>query len=435
MVMYVPAMPEMAPDSVTGLGVLGRLQRNGFSAFPARCYREPVIRMNVWGRVLVLLSGPAGAKHVLATHAEDHRRLQAGKRILGPIVGRGLLVSEGEAWRRQRRVLAPAFTPRTIPVLSVHIERAAAQLTERLHRIAGRPVDLLAELQAASLDIAAASMFSLEAASFGTAMRRMLKGYLTGAGRPAPSDFLLPDYVPTWRSVRRVVFRRRWTRLIDTIIAARRQQQPVSDARDLFDLIADAHGNGAEDLLADEVATMIVAGHETTALALFWACLMLARLPDWQAAIGAEAGRSLNEMPHAHAFVREVLRLYPPAFMTAREAVRSQNIEGVAVPAGAIVLLPIWLLQRRPELWAKADHFEPARFLQGPEPGRFDYMPFGAGRHVCIGAQLALTESVIVLARLMEAFRLKLVDTTPVLPVGVIATRPSHSPMFEMAPR
>ena len=139
---------------------------------------------------------------------------------------------------------------------------------------------LLAELQAVSLDIAAASMFSFEAASFGTAMHRMLKGYLTGAGRPAPSDFLLPDGIPTWRSVQRTMFRRRWTRLIGTIITARRRQQPARDARDLFNLIADAHGSGAEDLLADEVATMIVAGYETTALALFWACLMLARMPD-----------------------------------------------------------------------------------------------------------------------------------------------------------
>ena len=433
--MYVPVMPDMAPDTVTGLGVLGRLHRNGFTAFPARCFREPVIRINVWRRVLVLLSSPAGAKHVLATHAQDFRRLQAGKRILGPIVGRGLLVSEGEAWRRQRRVLAPAFTPRTIPVLSNHIESAAARSCARLHSVAGQSVDLMAELQALSLDIAAASMFSLEAALFGVPMRRMLKSYMTGAGRPAPSDFLLPDYVPTWRSVQRAVFRRRWTRLIRTIIVARRRQQPASDARDLFDLIADAHGGGADDLLADEVATMVVAGHETTALALFWACLMLARMPDWQAAIGAEAGMPLGEMRHTHAFVREVLRLYPPAFMTAREAMRAQSIEGVSVPAGAMVLLPIWLLHRRPELWGNADRFEPARFLDGPEPGRFDYLPFGAGRHVCIGAQLAMTESVIVLARIMESFRLTLTDMTPVLPVGVISTRPSYSPKFQVALR
>ena len=293
----------------------------------------------------------------------------------------------------------------------------------------------MAELQALSLDIAAASMFSLEASLFGVPMRRMLKSYMTGAGRPAPSDFLLPDYVPTWRSVQRAVFRRRWTRLIRTIIGARRRQQPASDARDLFDLIADAHGGGADDLLADEVATMVVAGHETTALALFWACLMLARMPDWQAAIGAEAGMPLGEMRHTHAFVREVLRLYPPAFMTAREAMRAQSIEGVSVPAGAMVLLPIWLLHRRPELWGNADRFEPARFLDGPEPGRFDYLPFGAGRHVCIGAQLAMTESVIVLARIMESFRLTLTDMTPVLPVGVISTRPSYSPKFQVALR
>ena len=134
--------------------------------------------------------------------------------------------------------------------------------------------------------------------------------------------------------------------------------------------------------------------------------------------------------------VQETLRLYPPAHMTARRARVSGELCGVAVPAGAVVLLPFWLLHRDARWWGPtAQAFDPARFLQGPEPERFTYIPFGAGPHVCIGAQLALTEAVLVLARVMRGNRITMADTRPVLPVGVLSTRPDHSPPFSIARR
>jgi cytochrome P450 len=200
--------------------------------------------------------------------------------------------------------------------------------------------------------------------------------------------------------------------------------------------MATAHGSsGDDDLLADEVATMIVAGHETTALALFWSCLVLANLPDQQAAIAAEAAQPLAAMRHTQAFLQEVLRLYPPAFMTARLAMRPHVIEGTIIPAGAIVLLPFWLLHRHPELWPEPAEFHPTRFLDTPEPDRFAYLPFGAGPHICIGAQLAMTEATLVLVRLMQMFKIECTDTRPVLPVGMISTRPDHPPDFKLSPR
>lgn len=241
--------------------------------------------------------------------------------------------------------------------------------------------------------------------------------------------------------------------LIEAIIAGRETVKDGAEARDLFDLLVQAFGDdGAETgtavpnrMIVDEVATMIVAGHETTATALFWACLMLARVPAWQDAVAEEvrdadlsvegAATTLPDLKVTTAVVREVLRLFPPAFMTGREAVVDAELCGVPVKKGAMLLLPFWMLHRRPDLWRDADAFDPRRFLEGPEPERFAFLPFGAGPHVCIGAQLAMTEAVLVLARLVQTVRLQVREDRPVLPLGVLSTRPSYSPVFEIIHR
>ena len=451
---FAPPMPPLAHPGTTGLGVLAGLRRNGFSAFPARCLDEPVVRLRLpGGRALVLASAPDSVRHVLQAHAEDYRRMAVGRRVLGPIVGRGLLVSEGEAWRRQRRTMAPAFTPRTVPVMAGHVMRHAEAACMHLDSAApGERVDLLGAMQSLSLNIAAASMFSLEAESFGGELRGMVSRYMATIGRPSPGDFLVPKGVPTPLALRRALFRRRWRRLIAAIIAQRRAQDGAdcsqsgsAPPRDLFDLMAAAHGDGADDLLADEVATMIVAGHETTALAMFWALLLLAQVPHWQAAVAAEArgldlspdraAAALPALARTRAVVQEALRLYPPGFVTAREAVRAHEVCGVTVPARAVVLVPFWMLHRNRRWWAAPDAFDPDRFLHGAEPDRFAFLPFGAGPHACIGSQLAMTEAVLVLARLLRDREVSVVGSRAVLPVGVLSTRPDHAPDFLLRPR
>jgi cytochrome P450 len=441
----VPPMPPFAASGVGGLQVLRALRHNGFSAFPSECLDSPVLNLRIPGRTLALVCAPDPIRYVLQTHAEDYVRLPAGRRVLGPIAGRGLLVSEGKAWRRQRRAMAPAFTPRAVPVLAGHIARCADITCAGLEASASQPLDLLATMQRLSLDIASVSMFSLQSESFGSTLRGMVTHFMATIGRPAASDFLLPAGLPTPLMLRRALFRRRWRRLIAGVIATREATHRPGSPRDLFDLMKAAHGEGDPGLLADEVATMIVAGHETTALTLFWTCLLLAQAPDWQHAVAREAcsvdlspGRAAASLPalvKTRAVVQEALRLYPPAFMTARLATRGHNLCGVHVPAGAMVLIPFWLLHRNPRWWTAPEVFDPSRFLGGPEPDRFAFLPFGAGPHVCIGAQLALTEAVLVVARLLRGSVVELVDQGAVLPVGVLSTRPDHAPLFQLRPR
>ncbi|WP_238190524.1 cytochrome P450 [Methylobacterium frigidaeris] len=442
---HAPPVPALA-ERVGWLKLLGAFRRNTLEAFPRACLDAPAVTIPLpGGGRMVLLSTPAGARHVLLTATHDFVRLPAGRRVIGPIAGRGLVLADGEAWRHQRRVLAPAFTPRTLPLMLRFVARSAEESCRRLEEGLGAPADLRGEMQRVALDIATTSMFSLETGPLGAEIRALISGYLDRLGRPTVADFLLPPGWPTPSSPRRALFRRRWLRLVRTVLEARREQgaqgQEAQGApRDLFDLLIEAHGDAPGGLLADEVGTLIVAGHETTASTLFWACTLLAREPAVQDALAAEAmGLDLSEegaaaaLPHlrlAKSVAQETLRLYPPVYVIARRAARASVVEGTEIPAGSIVMIPTWVLHRNTRWWDRPETFDPRRFLDRPEPDRFVYLPFGAGPRICIGAQLALSEATLVLARLMRAFRLSLDGDRPVLPVATTTVRPDHVPRF-----
>ncbi|WP_298960873.1 cytochrome P450 [uncultured Methylobacterium sp.] len=443
---YAPPAPPLA-GRIGWLRLLAAFRSNALAALPEACLHEPVVTLRLpFGGAMVLACTPEAVRQILVSGNDAFARLPAGRRVLGPIAGRGLVLAEGETWRQQRRVLAPAFTPRTVPLMAGHIARAADASAARLDATLGQPVDLHAEMQRLSLDIAATAMFSLEADAFGPRLRAMVSGYLGGLGRPTVADFLLPPGLPTPLSPRRALFRRRWTALVRGIVAARRAEGAGTEApRDLFDLLRAAHGDGPDSLLVDEIGTMIVAGHETTASTLFWACTLLARSPAIQDALAGEAaGLDLGEtgaaaaLPRlrlARAVVQETLRLYPPAHVIARRAARAGEICGTAIPAGATVMIPTWVLHRNPRWWDRPELFSPARFLDGPEPDRHVYLPFGAGPQVCIGAQLALAEATLVLARLVRDYVLAIDGDRPVLPVATVTLRPDHSPLFRLGRR
>jgi cytochrome P450 len=303
---HAPPVPALA-ERVGWLKLLGAFRRNTLEAFPRACLDAPAVTIPLPGaNRMVLLSTPAGARHVLLTATDDFVRLPAGRRVIGPIAGNGLVLADGEAWRHQRRVLAPAFPPSTLPLMLRFVARSAEGSCRRLSDGLGAPAglgagaDLRSEMQRVALDIATTSMFSLETGALGAEIRGLVSGYLDRLGRPTVSDFLLPPGWPTPSSPRRALFRRRWLALVRAVLAARREQggrgQAAGAPRDLFDLLVEAHGEAPGGLLADEVGTLIVAGHETTASTLFWACTLLAREPGLQDALSREAaGLDLSE--------------------------------------------------------------------------------------------------------------------------------------------
>ncbi|HJU18258.1 MAG TPA: cytochrome P450 [Stellaceae bacterium] len=437
----VPAAdnPRRPPS---GFAVARVLRSNALDMFPPEAYRDEVVHRRSFGRDQITLSKPAAIHRVLVENPQNYGRTAATIRMLRPLLGNGLLLSDGEDWARQRHAHAPAFAPRTIPALSRHVAAATAAMVAELDRAGGQPVDLLAALQRVALDVAGRFMLSLEMHPWATDVRDLVTRYAEGPGRPRLLDFLLPLAVPSPRDLRRWGYRRRWRALVARIVAARRALAAAAQG-DLFALLAAANAaeGGSEARLLDQVATMLLAGHETTAVALFWALTLVCDRPAIEERILAEAGgrdlgpdgaaASLAALPFTRAVVQETLRLYPPAFALARIARAADEADGIAVPRGAVVLIAPWVLHRHRLLWEDPERFDPARFLPGaPPPDRLHYMPFGSGPRVCIGAQFALTEATLVLARLLQTFHIERADRDPIVPVAIVTTQPDRHPPF-----
>jgi cytochrome P450 len=423
-------------------GIARVMGQNALLTFPPQAFEEEVVFRRFFWRQQIILNRPAGIQHILIDNTANYRRTAPTRRMLRPLLGNGLLLADGEDWKQQRRIVAPALSPRTIPILTRHIAQATGAVIRKLGVASEAPVDLLAEMQFLTLEIAGRSMFSLAMDRHGAEMRELITGYAEHLGRPSLLDFLLPLAVPSPRDLARRWFRRRWMGLIKQIIAERSVPKKET-AADLFDLLSRACDPGD---LADQVATLITAGHETTAVALFWALYLLAITREVQQRVATEvagldlgpdnAADLLPKLTYTRAVVQEAMRLYPPAFTLVRQARQADDAGGVAVPAGAIVFMAPWVLHRHHRLWTEPERFDPARFLPGaPPPDRFAYLPFGIGPRVCVGAQFALTEATLVLAAMIQAFRIERADDEPVTPTAIVTTQPEPHPLFWLHPR
>jgi unspecific monooxygenase len=442
--MVAPAAPAQA---LSWRQVLRVVRENPLQLWTEAAYEQEYEVQGFLGRKRFLLNAPDAIQQVLVREAGHFRRTAASIRLLRPFVGQGLLLSEGALWRRERRLIAPTLAPRALPPLMAEAARAIGAAETRLAAAAGGEVDLLAAMQDLSLEIAGRTMFSVATDAFAGEMRRLFIEASERLSRPDLLDLVLPIGVPSPRDLARFWFRRRWVRLIGRIIAAREQSAIKAGAgTDLYDLLRaalSAEGKAGARLLRDEVATMLIAGHETTALTLFWSALLLAAHPEVQARIAAEASpldlgpegaaASLEQLPYTRAVVSEALRLYPPAAAIVRQAITEQQVGDLVIPRGALVFVSPWVLHRHRRLWAAPTRFDPERFLPGAPPiGRFAYLPFGTGPRVCVGAQFALAEATLVLASLFRRFEVARTDSAPVVPVSLVTTQPNRAPPFRL---
>ncbi len=435
---------------MTAFGRLAALRNNAIASWGARAYQDDVVRGRFFGHSSFILNTPDAIRHVLVDNYENYVRTAAGIRVLQPMLGKGLLLAEGRAWKHQRRTLAPAFTPRAVATLVPHMRSAIDETLAEFEAAGDAAIDLREAMQRMALEIAGRTMFSFAMGRHGRSLRDFVIDYGTRLARPHFLDLLLPLAWPTPLDVVRAGFRRRWTGFIAQLMAERGAAGKLDGAppRDLFDLMMAARdpetGEAfSEPQLGDQVATMILAGHETTATALFWALYLLALDQDSQDQVAAElhglpagVAPEVERLSFTRAVIDETLRLYPPAFLIARAAAGRDVVAGNPVRKGDVIVIAPWLLHRHEKLWQDPGAFLPARFLPGrPPPDRFAYLPFGVGARVCIGAHFALVEATLALSGIVGRFRVELRDTTPVLPIGVVTTQPDHSPLFRLTPR
>ncbi|MGB6240253.1 MAG: cytochrome P450, partial [Bradyrhizobium sp.] len=442
--------PPLAPDNMTAIGRMKAMRQSAIATWGQRAYEDEIIQGRFFGRSSFILNTPDAIRHVLVDNYENYSRTPAGFRVLRPMLGEGLLIAEGRTWKHQRRTLAPAFTPRAVGTLVPHMVAVTDDTIASLQRISNGPVDLRETMQRMTLEIAGRTMFSFGMERHGATLRDFVMEYGDRLARPHFLDLVLPLNWPAPRDFSRARFRRRWTHFIGELMAERRAAGKLqgAPARDLFDLMEAARDPETNEAfsdaqLGDQVATMILAGHETTATALFWSLYLLALDPVAQEQLATEARQvpadgeaDLDRLKFTRAVVDETMRLYPPAFLIARSALGADEIAGMPIARKDVILIAPWLLHRHEKLWRDPNAFVPERFLApAPPPDRFAYLPFGAGPRVCIGAHFALVEATLALARIIAAFRVTLLDKDPVMPMGVVTTQPDRSPMFQITPR
>ena len=307
---FVPPRPPIPTRELPFLQFLRAIRTNALTMWTEKAYQEDVLVRRFLGRSHMLLNAPDAIHHVLVENHANYRRSPASIRILRPITGNGLLLSDGEDWRLQRRTIAPALAPRTLPVLARHIVTSTREAIAVLSTQTNQPVGLLAAMQNLALDIAGRSMFSLETRQYGAAMRRLLTEYSLNYSKPHLFDMVLPPSIPTLRDLGRRRFQRRWMALMAEMMQPRLAAPAADTPRDLFDLLLAARdpetGEGfSPDQLRDQIATMILAGHETTAVTLFWSLVLLSGAPDEQRRVAEEArgveitpDNAMAAMPH-----------------------------------------------------------------------------------------------------------------------------------------
>ncbi|MDO9608327.1 MAG: cytochrome P450 [Brevundimonas sp.] len=420
--------------------------RDPLRMWSERHFTEPQLHGNsAFGEILVV-SHPEGVRHVLTENAANYEKGDLQRRVLGPMLAEGLLLTEGEVWRRARRILAPLFTPAKMATLNARMaEVCQARVAAWSLSARGRVLDIDSEMSGLTFDILSATMFSDELGGEARGFERALNQFLANGARIDPLDVLgAPDWAP--RLGRLASFRsaRFFEQRVTTLVEARRARiEADADAPDdlLSALLLARDENGGPGLSDEEVAanilTFILAGHETTARALGWTLHLLSRQPEYLARLQIEADafdvsdpKWAESLPWTRAVLDETMRLFPPAPTMARKALADDEIGGQPIKAGATVIISPWILQRHSLLWDDPDAFKPERFLPQNRKSidRYAYIPFSAGPRVCIGAAFAIQEAMIALASILRVAEVEALTTVEPRPVHQITLR-SRDPM------
>lgn len=401
----------------------------------ARRLHGPLVHYHQPGTKVLLVMEPSVIEALLVGEASKLVKDEF-TRHLSHIVGRGLLTSEGELWKRQRKLLAPSFQPRQIAGFAgVMVERTLAMLAQFQD---GEERDIHAEMMHLTLDVVVRTLFGSEivrAHEVETFLESIMADYraLMMSWRAAfPLWFPFPARL-RFRNTRKAL-----RGIINELIVARRQAPPADDLLSTLIAARDDEGRGMSDeQLLDEAMTVFLAGHETTALSLAFTLFLLDQHGDVHAELSAELDRVLGgappsyedaqRLPFCTAVVREAMRLYPPAWAMGREASQDLSLLGFSVPRGTQLITSPWIVQRDARFFQEPLAFRPQRWLNGEtnELPRFAYFPFGGGPRVCIGNHFALLEAVLILSTIVSRVRLERTHTEELTLAPSVTLRPA----------
>ncbi len=397
------AAPPLADETLDitfetdALTVLERLRARFGDAYRAH---SPALGRDLW-----VLSHPDHVRHVLVDHHANFTKGVGIERV-AILLGNGIMTSEGAEWRAQRKMIQPTFHRKVVAAWMPHIHAASARLAQRWTQAAAQraPINLTQDMSDATLEVVLRALFGEDLAQLESA----------GGGNPFA---LLTDH--TARNLAFAYKFRQLGKLIMADVARRRRDGVRRD--DIVSQLLDARDRTSGEpmgdrQLLDEIMTLIIAGHETTASSLNWFWYLMTGHPDAQARVAEEAAAggpgapsydALDAFPFIRRALDEALRLYPPGWLLTRRSLEAATLGAYALPAGTDVLISPYLVQRHPDWWPEPDRFDPDRFLpeRNAARNRFVYLPFGLGPRACIGEHFAMVEMhahVIMLARQFE---------------------------------
>jgi cytochrome P450 len=424
-----PAHPVLAglepPPRRAPWPSLGGGTGNRFADIPAPAYEQPIWRHGLLRRRAWVVSDPAAIRRVLVDNAANYPKTPLERRFFRALFGEGLLSSDGETWRAHRKIMAPAFDPRSVTAYAPVMAEAAEAFARGWDRLPdGAEIDVSQEMIGLTLEIISRALFSADAGEMtgltGLALRR---------GQEAALAFGVLDLLPVIGPRRLAAKERRMAEIfapmdgaVNRLVEARRADPGRTDllGRLVAALDQDTGAGLAAGEVRDEVLTLFVAGHETTASAMTFVWYLLSRHPEHEARLHAELDAVLDgrtpgqaDLPNlgfTRRVIEEAMRLYPPApGLSVRVAEAADEIGGRRIERGALIVISPWVLHRHRRLWENPERFDPDRFLPERSQGRprFAYLPFGGGPRVCIGQLLAMTEATLILACLAQRFRLR----------------------------
>ena len=411
--------------------------RLGLMTMAAAKYGDAV-KLSIGPKTLYFFNHPDHAKHVLADNSANYHKgigyIQA-RRALGD----GLLTSEGDLWRKQRRTIQPVFQHKRIVGQAGVVAEEAAKLVARLRTHEnGEPIALMHQMTELTLGVLGRTLLDADLSGFDT-LGESFETVQDQAMFEMETMSMVPMWVPLARQLRFRVARQRLQRVVDQLVA-QRQGRSGDSADDLLSRLItstrqepDAHVG--QQRMRDELVTLLLAGHETTASTLGWACYLIDQHPEVLARLRAEALGVLGDRPPVYedlerltytaAVVAEVMRLYPPVWILPRQAVRSDEVGGYHVPAGADVLICPYTMHRHPDFWDAPTRFDPDRFDRtiAAERPKYAYIPFGAGPRYCVGNNLGIMEAVFVIAMITRDLRLAKVPGYEVVAEPMLSLR------------
>lgn len=440
----VVAAPRQTEGRASLRQSLRAMRDNALSAYGPKDFNADIIAERILWRRMFIINEPNAIRYVVLDNAANYTKSEVGRRLLEPGLGRGLLTSEGETWRRHRRIMAPAFDPRSVAGYAPIMTSVTEDLLEKWDALAEpRELDVAAAMMQLTLHIISQAMFSSDSDEIVNVIESGVNKYQTIV-RPSLLDLL---HFPLWLA--RLLAPQptegifdEFDRKVDRLLTER-GREPDAEPKDLLARLIAARdsetgGGMTPKEVRDQVVTIFMAGHETTSLALSWTWYLLSQHPAVEAKLHAElaemlegrtpANEDVANLRYTRMVVEESMRLFPPAHTFGRQPIADDEILGRHIPADAEVLILPWLVHRKPSLWEDPERFDPERFA--PERAaarpRFAYIPFGAGARICIGAAFAMTEAVLILATIAQRYRLRLVPGHPVEPQGLITLRPRY---------